>query len=95
MDLSKIVTLNSFNYYEWKSKIEILLRRKGVYRVTMALEINLYRVTMALEINPNAVAEKAMWHSRKDEAYGLLCLSFSCELHFHRDGLLRRIKPSR
>ena len=66
MDLSKIVTLTSFNYYECKSKVEILLHNKG-----------LYRVTMALEIEPNALAEKARWHNRKDEAYGLICLSLS------------------
>ena len=47
MDISKIVTLTSFNYYEWKSKIEIILCNKG-----------LYRVTMALEIEPNPIVEK-------------------------------------
>ena len=76
MDISKIVTLTSFNYYEWKSKIEILLRNKG-----------LYRATMALEIEPNAVVEKARWHNRKDEAYGFLCLSLYLELIFHLHGL--------
>ena len=69
MYLSKIITLTSFNYYEWKSKFEILLRNKG-----------LYRVTMALEIEPNALAEKSRWHNRKDEAYGLLSLSLSLSL---------------
>ena len=76
MDLSKIVTLTSLNYYEWKSNIEILLHMKG-----------LYRVTMALEIEPNAFVEKARWHNRKDEAYGLLSLSLSLEFIFHHDGL--------
>ena len=66
MDISKIVTLTSFNYYEWKSKIEILLHNKG-----------LYRVTMAFKIEPNVVVEKARWHNKKDEAYGLICLSLS------------------
>ena len=66
MDLSNIVTLNSFNYYECKANIGILLQNKG-----------LYRVTMALEIKPNVVDEKARWQNRKDEAYGLLCLSLS------------------
>ena len=69
MDLSNIVTLTSFNYYEWKANIELLLRNKGLYRVTMALEIDL-----------NALAEKARWCNRKDEAYGLLSLSLSLSL---------------
>ena len=76
MDLSKIVTLTSFNYHKWKAKIEILFHSKG-----------LYRVTKALEIERNAVAEKERWHNRKDEAYGLLCLSLSPELLFHLEGL--------
>ena len=41
--------------------MEILLREKC-----------LYRVTMATEAEPNAVAEKIKWHNRRDEAYGLL-----------------------
>ena len=55
--------------------MEILLREKG-----------LYRVTMATEVEPNAAAEKIKWHNRRDEAYGLLCLSISRDL-FHLDGL--------
>ena len=31
--------------------------------------------------------EKAKWHNRLDEAYGLLCLSISTDLLFHLDGL--------
>ena len=64
MGISNIATLNSVNYYEWKSKIEILLRNIG-----------LYKVTMALEIDPNGVFEKAKWHNRNYEYYGLLSLS--------------------
>ena len=47
----------------------------------------LYRVTMAIEVEPNAAAEKIKWHNRRDEAYGLLCLSISRDLLFHLDGL--------
>ena len=54
-----------------ESRDEILLREKG-----------LYRVTMATEAEPNAVAEKIKWHNRRDEAYGLLCLSISKDLLF-------------
>ena len=41
---------------------------------------------MATEAKPNATAEKIKWHNRRDEAYGLLCLSISRDL-FHLDGL--------
>ena len=56
--------------------MEILLREKG-----------LYRVTMEIEANPNVAIEKVKWHNRRDEAYGLLCLSISRDLLFHLDGL--------
>ena len=55
--------------------MEILLRVKG-----------LYRVTMEIEAKPNAAAEKIKWHNRS-EAYGVLCLSISRDLLFHLDGL--------
>ena len=42
---------------------------------------------MALETEPNFVVEKAKWHNRLDESYGLLCLSISHDLLFHLDGL--------
>ena len=56
--------------------MEILLRLKG-----------LYMVTMETEAEPNAAAEKIKWHNKRDEAYGLLCLSISRDLLFHLDGL--------
>ena len=42
---------------------------------------------MEIEGDPNAAAEKIKWHNRRDEAYGLLCLSISRDLLFHLDGL--------
>ena len=56
--------------------MEILLREKG-----------LYRVTMAREAEPNAAAKKIKWHNWRYEAYGLLCLSISRDLLFPLDGL--------
>ena len=47
----------------------------------------LYRVTMATKLEPNATAKKIKWHNRRDEAYGLLCMSLSRDLLFHLDGL--------
>ena len=76
MDQSHKIILTPFNLFEWKAEMEILLRLKG-----------LYRVTMETEAEPNAVAEKIKWHNRRDEAYGLLCLSIFEDLLFHLDGL--------
>ena len=63
MDQSQKIILTPFNFFEWKEKMEILLREKG-----------LYRVTMETEAEPNAAVEKIKWHNMRDEAYGLLCL---------------------
>ena len=68
--------MNPFNLFEWKAEMEIFLREKG-----------LYRVTMEIEADPNVAAEKIKWHNRRDEAYGLLCLTISRDLLFHLDGL--------
>ena len=76
MDQSQKIILTPFNLFEWKAEMEILLREKG-----------LYRVIMATEVEPNAAAEKIKWHKRRDEAYGLMCLSISKDLLFHIDGL--------
>ena len=69
MDQSQKIILTPFNFFEWKADMEILLRVKG-----------LYMVTMETEADPNAAAEKIKWHNRKDEAYGLLCLGISRDL---------------
>ena len=69
MDQSQKIILTPFNLFEWKVDMEILLRAKG-----------LYRVTMETEAEPNVAAEKIKWHNKRDEAYGLLCLSISRDL---------------
>ena len=45
------------------------------------------QVTMETEIEPNAAIERIKWHNRRDEAYGLLCLTISRDHLFHLDGL--------
>ena len=70
------IILTPFNFFEWKAEMEILLREKC-----------LYRVTMETEADPNAATDKIKWHNRRDEGYGLLCLSISRDLLFHLDGL--------
>ena len=74
MDQSQKIILTPFNFFEWKVEMEILLRVKGTYRVTMETKAE-----------PNADIEKIKWHNRRDEAYGLLCLSISRDLLFHLD----------
>ena len=74
MDQSQRIILNPINLFEWKDEMEILLRGKGFYRVTMSTKEN-----------PNAAVEKIKWHNRRDEAYGLLFLSISRDLFFHLD----------
>ena len=56
--------------------MEILLREKGIYRVTISTEVD-----------PIAPIDKIKWNNRRDEAYGLLCLSISRDLLFHLDSL--------
>ena len=43
--------------------------------------------TMALDNEENVVFEKAKWHNRMDEAYGLHFISISLDLLFNIDGL--------
>ena len=47
----------------------------------------IYRVTMETEVEPNATVEQIKLHNKRNEAYGLLCLSISRDLIFHHDGL--------
>ena len=47
----------------------------------------IYRTTIAIEVEPNATIEKIKWHNRRDEAYGILCLSISRDLLFHLNSL--------
>ena len=64
MDQSQKIILTPFNLFEWKVDMEIFLRVKGIYKVTMETEGE-----------PNAAAKKIKWHNKRDEAYGILCLS--------------------
>ena len=67
-----LVILTPFNFFEWKPKVLLLLRSKG-----------LYRITMGNEPEPNFVVNKLKCFNKMDEAFGLLCLSISLELLFH------------
>ena len=84
MDQSQKIILTPFNFFEWKAEMEIFFRVKG-----------LYKVTMETDTEHNAATEKIKWHNKRDEAYGLLCLSISRDLLFHIDGLHHRMKCGR
>ena len=76
MDQSQRIILTPFSFFEWKGEMEIFLRDKCIYRVTMSMEVD-----------SNAAAEKIKGKNMRDEAYGILCLSISRDLLFHLDGL--------
>ena len=67
--------LNSFNYFEWKTEISLLLRSKG-----------LYQVTMGTKKEPTAAAEKIKYFNKLYEEIGMICLSISRDLLFHVSG---------
>jgi hypothetical protein len=68
----KKLILNPFNYFEWKTKISLLLQSKG-----------LYWVTMGTEKEPTTAVEKIKYFNKLDEEIGLIFLSISRYLLFH------------
>jgi hypothetical protein len=52
--------------------MEDLLRRKG-----------LYRITLGKEKAPNDVDKKSKWDNRNDEARGIIGISISPDLRYH------------
>ena len=73
---SPIEPLTPFNYHQWKEDMEMQLRSK-----------RLFRLTMAIEAEPIHYGDKEKYWNRLDEAYGCLCLSISRDLLFHINGL--------
>ena len=57
--------LTPFNYHQWKEDIEIQLRSKG-----------LYRVTMGTKQDPNALVDRTKYWNKLDEAYGFRAFQF-------------------
>ena len=55
--------LNPFNYFEWKTKISLLLQSK-----------ELYQVTMGTKKESTAASEKIKYFNKLDEAIGLIFL---------------------
>ena len=56
--------------------MQIVLRNKG-----------LYRVTMGREVKPQQPPEKWKHLNKLDEAFGFMCIHISRDLLFHLDGL--------
>ena len=52
-----VVILTPYNYFDWKTKDEFQLIRRG-----------LYNLTMGTETKPTSVIEKMRWTNHKDEA---------------------------
>ena len=69
---SPIDLFTPFNFDQWKGDMEIQLRAKG-----------LYRVTMDTEEEPASVIDKSIFLNKKDEAFVFLCLSVSWDILFH------------
>ncbi len=72
MEFPQSAILTPYNYFEWKPKIQLHLRIRG-----------LFRITMETEVEPTSAIEKSRYFNRMDEAFSILCLSISPELLFH------------
>ena len=78
---SSVDLLTPYNFHSWKDDMEIQLRSKG-----------LYRVTMDTEDEPGSTIEKSRFLNKKDETFGFLCLSISQDILFHLVGLKTLLK---
>ena len=69
---SSVDLLTPYNFHSWKSDMEIQLHSKG-----------LFRVTMDIEVEPRSAIEKSRFLNKKDVAFDFLCLSIFDDLLFH------------
>jgi hypothetical protein len=72
MDYSSEILLMPHNYLEWKPKIMLHLRCRG-----------LYQITMEIELEPDSIDEKNDFLNRQDMAIGSIDMFVSPEL-FHQ-----------
>ena len=72
MDYSPEILLMPHNYLEWKPKIILLLRSRG-----------LYQITMEMEVETDSVDENNDFLNRQDMAIGSIDMFVSPEL-FHQ-----------
>ena len=76
MDAPCDIILTSSNYFSWKSRMEDVLRSRG-----------LFRITLGKETEPTDDNKKIKWANRCDEARGLIGMSISTDLRFHISGI--------
>jgi hypothetical protein len=69
MDYSPKILLRPHNCLEWKPKILLLLRCRG-----------LYQITMAMEVEPDSADEKNNFLNRQDMAIGCILYFISYEI---------------
>jgi hypothetical protein len=69
MDYSPEILLTPHNYLEWKKKILILLRCRG-----------LYQITMEMEVDPYSVDEKNAFLNKQYMAIGCILYFISSEI---------------
>jgi hypothetical protein len=69
MFYSPIILLTPHNYLEWNPKIQIFLRSRV-----------LYQITMEMEVDPNSTDGKNDFLNRQDMAIGFICLSIYPEI---------------
>ena len=68
--------LTPFNYIGWREGIQIALRNKI-----------LFRMTMGREVEPQQYVEKNKFLNRLDEAFSFMCTHISWDIFFHIEGL--------
>ena len=73
---SSVPLLTPYNFHIWKSKMEVQLLSKGLFRITMDTKVEL-----------GSAIEKSRFLNKKDESFGFLCLSISDDLLFHLSDL--------
>ena len=66
------IILTISNYFSWKSRMEDVLRSRG-----------LFRITSGKKTEPTDDDKKIKWENRCDEAHGLIDMSISTDLRFH------------
>ena len=67
-----IEKLTSFNYHQWKEDMEMQLRSKQIFRLTMDTEAE-----------PVLNHDKEKYFNKIDATYGCVCLSISWDIIFH------------
>ena len=66
------IMLTISNYFSWKSRMEYVLRSRG-----------LFRITSGTKTEPTDDDKKIKWETRCDKARGLMGMPISIDLWFH------------